>query len=423
MRILLVAQFFPPDIGGEERHVFNLGNILAARGHTVTVATQRIAGSPDEEVLPSGVQVRRFATMAMSLPGVYSTSRPHHPPVPDPLGVRALRQIVREAQPDVVHAHNWAVNSVLPLRGWSANRKPFGLVLTLHDYSQVCATKRLMRSGAPCGGPSTHCLPCAADHYGRVVGPPTVLATAAMRPWKTHSIDHIVCVSRAVAVANHATEGSRNSVIPNFIPDALVQAPGAPAPTAPDGRSQLDLPTEKFLLFVGDISRDKGAHTLLRAYERLGETRPPLVLIGRRTPEMPEILPDGASVRAEWPHAHVLEAFRRCAAAVLPSVWPDPCPTTVLEAMASGAPVITTSIGGMVDMVVNEESGLLVTPGNDIELATAVERVLKDEDLRTRIVTGALDKVTEFTASAVVERLEGIYAQAAATSRRSMDAS
>src|ERR1700744_5113505 len=143
MRLLLVAQFFPPDIGGEERHVFNLGNILAARGHDVTVATQRLqGGAPDEEVLPSGVQVRRFTTLAMRFPGVYSTDRPHHPPVPDPLGVRALRGVVRQARPEVVHAHNWAVNSVLPIRGWSAKRRPFGLVLTLHDYSHVCATKR-----------------------------------------------------------------------------------------------------------------------------------------------------------------------------------------------------------------------------------------------------------------------------------------
>src|ERR1039458_5371782 len=116
MRILLLAQFFPPDIGGEERHVFNLANTLADRGHEVAVATQRMAGVPDEEVLASGVHVHRFATMAMSLPGVYSTSRLHHPPIPDPLGVRELARIVRRERPEVIHAHNWIVNSALALR-------------------------------------------------------------------------------------------------------------------------------------------------------------------------------------------------------------------------------------------------------------------------------------------------------------------
>ena len=56
MRLLLLAQFFPPDIGGEEQHVFNLANTLADRGHEVAVATQRMAGVPDEEVLASGVR-------------------------------------------------------------------------------------------------------------------------------------------------------------------------------------------------------------------------------------------------------------------------------------------------------------------------------------------------------------------------------
>ena len=81
MRILLLAQFFPPEIGGEERHVFNLANILAERGHEVAVATQRLVDVPDQETLSSGVRVHRFATAAMRLPGVYSTSRSHHPPM------------------------------------------------------------------------------------------------------------------------------------------------------------------------------------------------------------------------------------------------------------------------------------------------------------------------------------------------------
>ena len=79
MRILLLAQFFPPDIGGEERHVFNLANTLAGRGHEVAVATQRMADVPDQETLASGVRVHRFATAAMRLPGVYSTE-PHPSP-------------------------------------------------------------------------------------------------------------------------------------------------------------------------------------------------------------------------------------------------------------------------------------------------------------------------------------------------------
>ena len=413
MRILLLAQFFPPDIGGEERHVFNLANTLAERGHQVAVGTQRMVDVPDQETLASGVRVHRFPTVAMRLPGVYSTKRTHHPPLPDPLGVRELSRITRRERPHVVHAHNWIVNSALALRRSSPAGLRFGLVLTLHDFSHVCATKRLMRMGSPCEGPAVaRCLSCATAHYGPALGPPTAAATALMRPWKNRAIDHVVCVSNAVASGNHIPPGPNSSVIPNFVLDEVVLGR---AGDVAEGQADVPagLPKEDFLLFVGELSREKGLPTLLRAYESLGMKRPRLLLVGRRTPDTPTHLPDGAEMCAEWPHRHVMAAFRSCLLAVLPSICLDACPTTVLEAMASGRPVVATTTGGIVDMIVDGESGLLVPPGNEHKLAEAMARLLNDADLRARLAAGAQERVQRFTASAVVERLEAVYARIA----------
>jgi glycosyltransferase involved in cell wall biosynthesis len=90
----------------------------------------------------------------------------------------------------------------------------------------------------------------------------------------------------------------------------------------------------------------------------------------------------------------------------------------VLEAMASGRPVVTTSVGGIVDMIVDGESGLLVPPGDARELAAAMSRVLVDGDLRARLGVGAQEKVRAFTASVVAERLEAVYARIAPRPRR-----
>ena len=414
MRILLLAQFFPPDIGGEELHVFNLAKTLAERGHEVAVATQRMADVPDQETLASGVRVHRFATAAMRMPGVYSTNRTHHPPLPDPLGVRELSRIIRQERPQVVHAHNWIVNSAVALRRSSPTGLRFGLVLTLHDFSHICATKRLMRMGSACEGPSiARCLPCATANYGPAVGPLTAAATALMRPWKNRTIDHVVCVSNAVASGSHIPPGPNSSVIPNFVPDEVVL--GREGDEA-EGRTEdipPGLPKEEFLLFVGELSRDKGLPTLLRAYESLGRKRPPLLLVGRRTPDTPTHLPDGVEMCAEWPHDHVMTAFRRCLFAVLPSICLDACPTTVLEAMASGRPVVATTTGGIVDIIADGENGLLVPPSDECKLAAAMARLLNDDYLRARLAAGAQERAQRFTASAVVERLEAVYARVA----------
>ena len=413
MRILLLAQFFPPDIGGEERHVFNLANTLAERGHQVAVATQRMAGVAERETLTTGVRVYRFTTVAIHLPGVYSTGRAHHPPIPDPLGVRALARIIRHERPEVVHAHNWIINSALSLRRSSPMGPRFGLVLTLHDFSHLCATKRLMRMGSVCEGPAvTRCLPCATSHYGPAIGPFTTAATMLMRPWKERSIDHTICVSNAVANGNQISLGPDASVIPNFVLDEIVV--GDAGDFAVDRPESIlpELP-EEFLLFVGDMSEEKGLLTLLKAYESLRRERPPLLIVGRRTPDTPKDLPGGVVMCAEWSHDHVLAAFRRCLFAVLPSIWPDPCPTTVLEAMASGRPVVTTATGGIVDMVVDGENGLLVPPGDEYRLAEAMDRLLSDADLRARLAAHTRERVRRFAASAVVERIEVVYGQVA----------
>jgi glycosyltransferase involved in cell wall biosynthesis len=234
-----------------------------------------------------------------------------------------------------------------------------------------------------------------------------------MRPWKNRAIDHLVCVSNAVADGSHVPRGPNTSVIPNFVLDEVVlgRARGAEEGWTKDIPG---LPKEKFLLFVGELSEAKGLPTLLRAYESLGRKRPALLLIGgRRTPDTPAQLPDGANMCVAWPHDHVIAAFRRCLFAVLPSICPDACPTTVLEAMASGRPVVTTTTGGIIDMIVDGESGLLVPPGDEYRLAEAMGRLLNDADLRARLAVGAQEGVRRFTASAVAERLEAVYARVA----------
>jgi glycosyltransferase involved in cell wall biosynthesis len=278
--------------------------------------------------------------------------------------------------------------------------------------------------GSACAGPTiARCLPCATAHYGPAVGPLTASATALMRPWKNRTIDHVICVSNAVANGNHIARGPNTSIIPNFVPDEVVL--GRADDTA-EGRTEdipLGLPKEEFLLFVGELSRDKGVPILLRAYESLGGRRPPLLLVGRRTPDTPAQLPYGAEMCAEWPHDRVMTAFRRCLYSVLPSICLDACPTTVLEAMASGRPVVATTTGGIVDMIADGVNGLLVPPGDEYKLAEAMARLLTDPDLRVRLAAGAQERVQRFTASAVVQRLESVYARVAPRNPRTCQVS
>jgi glycosyltransferase involved in cell wall biosynthesis len=114
-------------------------------------------------------------------------------------------------------------------------------------------------------------------------------------------------------------------------------------------------------------------------------------------------------VEEKWDHERVVSGFAHAAAAVLPSQWPDPCPTTVLEAMALGAPLVTTPMGGIADMVEDGASALVVPPADEAALAAALAR-MSDPALRARLAEQARVEVRRYLQSAVAEQLEGIYA-------------
>lgn len=396
--MLLLAQFYPPVIGGEERHVRNLAVELAGRGHDVHVACLDVGRPPDAD---PGVTVHALPNVGVKVPALYPTAdRPLALPVPDPLVSRALSRLVASVRPEVVHAHNWIINSYLPLA--AARRLP--LVYSLHDYSHVCPTKRLMYLGeSPCSGPGVRkCFTCSSDWYGAARGPVIQSMVRSGRPVRNRVVDVFAPVSTYVGLANQLPEqGVRWQVVPNFVPDSLLSMGSVPRdPALPDG---------DYLFFAGDISGQKGVDTLLSAYATLDPAaRLPLVLVGGPAMDLSS-LPEGVRVEEKWEHDRVVSGFAHARAAVLPSRWPDPCPTTVLEAMALGAPLVTTHMGGIADMVTDGDSALVVPPGDVTATASALTRLTSEPGLGERLAARARVEVKRYLQSRVAADFEEIY--------------
>ena len=400
MRILMLAQFYAPITGGEERHVQDLSIALAARGHQVAVATLGHEGCADFEI-DRGVRVYRIRGTLQRAAWLFKESgRRHVPPVPDPELTWALRHVIACERPDIVHAHNWLVHSFLPLKRWSGAK----LVVTLHDYSLLCAKKRLMVRGAPCDGPGIgKCLGCTRQHYGLAKGSLTVVGNWVMGAVERRAVDLFLCVSRATAAGNGLDHRCKTlQIIPNFVPDDI----GLPRTDCESYAAQL--PADGYLLFVGDLSREKGVDVLLAAYAGLTNA-PPLVLIGRRLPDTPSLLAPNVVALDSWPHDAVMEAWRRSSMALVPSTWAEPFGIVAIEAMAYGRPVIASDIGGLRDIVVDGETGFRVVPGDPAALRQAIGRLLADPELREWMGCAGQRKVAEFRASAVVPRIEQAY--------------
>src|SRR5436309_15073598 len=99
MRVLMVSDFYPPVIGGMERHVQTLSRELVRRGHDVAVATLWQDGSPAFE-RDEGVHVHRLAGLTRLLAPFYENKERHfHPPLPDPGIMAGLRRVIAQERP------------------------------------------------------------------------------------------------------------------------------------------------------------------------------------------------------------------------------------------------------------------------------------------------------------------------------------
>ena len=284
MKILMISDFYPPFLGGVETLVASLSRHLVQRGHEVSVATLAGPGLPNAEV-DQGVRVHRVRTTTQRLDRLFATSeRPWAPPLPDPEGVAGLRSVLALERPDVVHGHDWLARSFMPLHR-SARGPAF--LMSLHYYTLSCSKKSLMFRGSPCSGPGpAKCVACAARHYGRAKGTVVALSQFAGARWESAGVDLFLPVSVATASGNGLPQGGLPyEVIPNLV---------SPAPDARAYAALLsELPAAPFLLFVGDVRREKGAHLLLDAYRRL-TAPPPLVLIGKVWRDTPTSCPLGS---------------------------------------------------------------------------------------------------------------------------------
>jgi glycosyltransferase involved in cell wall biosynthesis len=214
------------------------------------------------------------------------------------------------------------------------------------------------------------------------------------------SVSHLAAhTSRFIAVSHSVAErvteigipASKVTVIPNFINMSN---------RMPDHET-----SKPIAVYVGPDTNHKGRSVAIEAFSRLPPGTATLVLVGGST----EVDIDGVSDLGYLRGAALWEQYRRASVALVPSVWPEPCPTVALEAMAFGLPVIGSRIGGIPDLVEHGLSGLLVPPNNPARLAESMYLILTDHELRNRLSQGARARSQQFDTAAVVPQIVEVY--------------
>jgi glycosyltransferase involved in cell wall biosynthesis len=401
MKILMISEFFPPIMGGLERHVDELSRALAGKGHKVKVLTLGWKGLNKHEK-QDGFEIQRISGIFQPFGFIYGDqNRRFHPPMPDPILMRKIIRVIKEFRPDIIHCHGWIVYSALQ------SKKFFNipLVVTLHDYGLICPTRTMLKDGAICWQPFTSdCITCAKDSLGFYKSKAAYWAMRANRR-KLKMVDKFIAVSsfvKEIYQRHLKLDESTITVIPNFY---------SPTLRSEQLVTNINLP-EDFILFVGTFSFSKGVNVLIEAYKRI-KTNAKMVLIGFKHQDFYIEPSENIIILENQPHHVVMEAWRRCRFGVVPSVWPEPCPTVALEAMACGKAVVASDIGGLKDIVVHGKTGLLVPPGDAEAVARALDRLVDEPELAEEMGEKGRERLEEyFSLALVVEKIEDLYRKA-----------
>lgn len=406
MRLLLATDYYPPLIGGATRAAEQLATRMHARGATVTVATSWQRGLPAREDR-EGIEVFRLRSLMSRIPGASADAHRYTPPpFPDPELTWRLRRLLSTVRPELIHTYGWISYALCASLG---RRRP-PVILSARDYGNVCPKRTLVRAGEGCDGPEWRkCLACAPDQYGAAKGAVATVGVLAGRR-----------LIRRRVTALHSCSGYVEKIMEeNLLSDS--QRRDLPRVVIPDFRDEEDelsssarvgpqgLPEEPFILFVGALREVKGISVLLEAYGRLPASRPPLVLVGSRTPDTPPSFPSGVTVLNDLPHSEVMAAWERAIFGVAPSVLHEPLGNVVHEAMSRGKPVIGTEPGGHADMIEPGVSGLLVPGGDADALAAAMRKLLEDVELRDSMGAVARVHAQRFTAAQVFPQFVRLY--------------
>lgn len=172
------------------------------------------------------------------------------------------------------------------------------------------------------------------------------------------------------------------------------------------------------ILFVGHINEHKGVDLLISATDeivRRGYRKIMVELIGGGNPRMVKKFKEEVR-RRELEKYIIFEGIRddvpsRLAEAdlfVLPSRV-EGSPTTILEALALGVPVIASSVGGIPDIIRNGKNGILVPSENVKTLSQAIMRLIDEEDLRKRLILEGYETIPSYRWSRIVSQYFDVY--------------
>lgn len=394
MKILQVHNYYPVIGGGEDSVVEEERSMLEQAGHTVVpfyMYTKERGW-------------RDFAFSALCL-------------IWNPVAYRRMRRILRAEQPDVVHCHN-TFPLISPSVYWACAREGVPVAQTLHNYRMVCANGLFLRNGGVCEDCSGKAFAWPAIRHrcyresfvGSVMLVLLQWIHRRLGTWQG-KVDRYVALTgfaKSRFVESGVLPAEKVAVKPNFIDDPKVEG-------------EL-VEKKKQAVFIGRLWPEKGCHVLVEAWIKAFKQTPglngyELLIIGdgpgrKRAEELCAGNPGDFSIRfaGTMPRPGVLAELKASRFLVLPSIWYEGFPMTIVEAFACGVPIVSAKLGSMLSIIEEGKTGLFFEAGNTDALAEQINWAIAHEaELETMGCNARAEYDAKYTCKINCNQLLDIY--------------
>ncbi len=381
LRILCVHNAYQ-HFGGEDAVFHNEASLLEAAGHTV-----KLLHTSNDSIDSTMARVRAAFNSIYSLKGLAE-----------------MRNIISAFEPDVVHIHNF-FPSLSPAIFDACLEFGVPSVWTIHNFRIACANGLLFRDGRIC----EDCLgriPLPAVRHGCYrnsrVGSAAVATMIGYhkvrRTWHNK-------VTTFIALNDFA----KGKLIESGLPEAKITVKPNFSPSAKEPYAVNSSMNRNGALFVGRLSEEKGVSTLISAWSKLSI---PLTIMGDG-PErgaLEKMAPSNVTFTGFSSPNDVSKAMAKTQALIVPSIWYENFPMTVVEAMSVGTPIIASELGALAHIIEDNVTGFHFSPGDANSLATVVERAFSSREILYKLGENCRNYwMNNLSPSATLKKLEEIY--------------
>lgn len=398
MKIIFANNYFYIR-GGSERVFYDEANMLTSYGHEVAFFARHFhknLASEYSKYFPSELEyenVPLLKRISASFKMVYSYECKDK-----------FDSLLRIFNPDIIHAHNIygrLTTSIID----AAKKRYIPVVMTLHDYKLICPSYLMLLDDRICelckGKKFYYCVLKKCHKQSLVSSLIYTIESYYNNLLKKYDwIRYFICPSKFI-LKKHEEAGMPEEKlihIPNFINLENFKP---------------NYNHEEYILFAGRLSKEKGMLTLLKAAKEINV----LVRIVGDGPLRDQLYNyvkenriNNVDFEGYKSGEEFKDLFRNALFLVFPSEWYENAPMTILEAFAYGKPVIGSNIGGIPEMIIENETGLLFNPGNYQELREKINFLLSHPSLIVQMGKNAREKVEkEYNAEIHYERLMGVY--------------